>query len=390
MASVVSFSLKALLQPGLKDEGVVVPGIARGIQEGYQGMRPESGDKLGGGGVGIEFGEVAAFKLSPFGRGVLVQPLTQLGAGSHILGPEVVMKTLVRLTLRPEPVDEHAETVVAFWVGIYAGDIYCGRHGVEGLLCNIWRREVVHRKKLYLCYMKKLMKKDEPMRQVVDFLNGLRDNNNREWFMAHREDYLQAKATFEAFAQELISAIGEYDPTVRGLTVPQCTYRIYKDMRFTHDGLPYKTHMGVYICRGGKKSGYSGYYFHVAAEATNTFGFGGHCLAAGDYQCLPAVLKTLREDITDGSGEFERLLQGAPGFHLDPGMALKRVPRGFDPESRWAELLKYKVYCLIQAVPTQWVTAPDLAKRVAEAFRPTQPFLDYINRAIDYVRGEEG
>ena len=103
------------------------------------------------------------------------------------------------------------------------------------------------------------------MKEVVMFLRQLKANNNKEWFTEHKAEYQSAQAKFNAFCEELIHRIEEFDPSVRGLTLKDCTYRIYRDLRFSKDKSPYKTHMGVYVCRGGKKSGYSGYYFHVAA-----------------------------------------------------------------------------------------------------------------------------
>lgn len=227
------------------------------------------------------------------------------------------------------------------------------------------------------------------MKQILSFLRQLQKNNNREWFQAHKEDYLAAQARWNQFAEELIQCIGEYDPTVRGLTVKDCTYRIYRDVRFSKNKDPYKTHMGVYVCRGGKKSGYSGYYFHVSS-GVDEWGFNGHLFAAGDYMAEPRVLRVLREDIEAGGGDFDAIVKAAAlhGYQLDESMKLKRVPKGCNPDGPWAEYTKYKLYCLMASTDDAFVTAPDLARRVAEQFRPTKPFLDYINRAINYVKEE--
>lgn len=224
------------------------------------------------------------------------------------------------------------------------------------------------------------------MQHVLAFLNALHANNNREWFYAHHDDYLEAREEFQTFASQLIEAITSYDPSVAGLTLPDATYRINRDIRFSPDKSPYKTHMGVYVCRGGKKSGYSGYYFHIAATADTAFGFHTHCLAAGNYYCEPEVLQLLREDIVDNYADFQGMLSMASDYHLDDSFCLKRVPRGFDASLPCADYLKYKVYCLVKGVPTSFVTAPNLVERVTDAFRPTKPFIDFLNRALDYTR----
>lgn len=219
------------------------------------------------------------------------------------------------------------------------------------------------------------------MTDVLNFLNDLSRNNNREWFEANKKRYLAAKATMDAFALELIAAIRAFDDTIGPLAVKDCTWRIYRDVRFSADKSPYKTHFGVYVARGGKKSGYSGYYFHIGAAQS------GHMIASGNYFCLPPVLKILREDILMGGGDFRKILaEAAPGMVLDTSESLKRVPQGFPADSPDAEFLKLKNFCLVNVPDDAFITAPNLVQRLAEIFKTTKPFLDFINRAIDYVQ----
>ena len=225
------------------------------------------------------------------------------------------------------------------------------------------------------------------MKTIIEYLRRLSCNNNREWFTEHKSEYQDALARFNAFAEQLIAEISVFDPTIQGLTVKDCTYRIYRDVRFSKDKSPYKTHMGVYVCRGGKKSGYSGYYFHIGTGDGNTYP-SAHMLAVGDYCCDPKALRVLREDIMDRTDEFVATIQeeADPRFQLDEEFKLKRVPKGFDPDLPCAELLKYKVYCLYFNTDNDFITAPELAKRVASTFRTAKPFLDFVNRAIEYVK----
>lgn len=101
------------------------------------------------------------------------------------------------------------------------------------------------------------------MKQVVEFLTLLHENNDKAWFDSHKEMYKRALSCFEVFTAKLIDGIAAFDPSVRGLTVKDCTWRIYRDTRFSPDKTPYKTHMGAFVAPRGKKGGYSGYYFHV-------------------------------------------------------------------------------------------------------------------------------
>ena len=101
------------------------------------------------------------------------------------------------------------------------------------------------------------------MKQVVEFLTLLHENNDKAWFDSHKEMYKRALSCFEEFTAKLIDGIAAFDPSVRGLTVKDCTWRIFRDTRFSPDKTPYKTHMGAFVAPRGKKGGYSGYYFHV-------------------------------------------------------------------------------------------------------------------------------
>lgn len=227
------------------------------------------------------------------------------------------------------------------------------------------------------------------MKEIIDFLRQLEENNNRIWFNDHKEQFLKLQARFHEFTNELIQEIARFDPTVTGLTAKDCTYRIYRDTRFSEDKSPYKRHLGAFICPGGKKSGYSGYYFHVSTGLSNGYP-SSHMLAAGDYCCDSKVLQVLREDITGGEGDFEAIVkQAEPVFHLDYEGALKRNPKGFPADAPYSQYLRLKAYCLCYIPDDEFICSDHLAQRVAELFRTTKPFLDYINRAISYVREEE-
>ena len=135
------------------------------------------------------------------------------------------------------------------------------------------------------------------MKETLQFLRDLSKNNNKNWFDANKDRYLAAKATVEALAGELLSGIRSFDDTVGPLSPKDCTYRIYRDLRFSKDKTPYKTHMGLYINRGGKKSGYSGYYFHVGAKSYGNMVAIGEAIWVGmETYCLQRAM-TYEKDI---------------------------------------------------------------------------------------------
>ncbi len=225
------------------------------------------------------------------------------------------------------------------------------------------------------------------MRRVYDFLATLANNNNREWFNAHKEEYLQVLSLFNGFVEQLIAAIGNWDEEIlaSGLQVKDCTYRIYRDTRFSKNKEPYKTHMGAYICRGGKKSPYAGYYFHIEPGAADGF-LGGSLLAAGLYCPDTAVIQSIRDEISVNGDSFLNAIAEADGFKLEQYNKLKRVPRGFDDvEERWKELLKYKDFSIGEPLPVDMLSAPQLLDYVSERFRKCRSFNNILNLAVDYA-----
>ena len=223
------------------------------------------------------------------------------------------------------------------------------------------------------------------MNTILSFLRNLEVNNKKPWFDAHKGEYQEARAHFNSIVEKLIEGIMAFDPSVRGIGIKESTYRIHKDMRFSKDGLPYKTHFGAFIARGGKKSGYSGYYFHIGTGSGEDYPCKSF-LAVGNYYMEPKVLKILREDIELGGGDFDMIIKDLhPSLSLDQDQKLKRAPAGFDVDGPYIEYIKLKNFCLSGEYDDSCLDVEE----ILNVFRSAKPFLDYINRAIEYSR-EEG
>ena len=227
------------------------------------------------------------------------------------------------------------------------------------------------------------------MKEIISYLRRLQANNNREWFQAHKEEYLKHQARFHELVDEVIKEITVFDADVAGLTAKDCTYRIYRDVRFSSDKSPYKCHFGAFIAKGGKKAGNAGYYFHISTGGGEEYPY-CHMLAAGDYCYKPEVMKILREDIVNGEGDFDAVVKQADAsFTLDNDGALKRNPKGFPADAPYSEYIRLKYFCLTAIPDDEFWEGEDLAKRIASKFATTKPFLNYINRAIAFEREEE-
>jgi len=224
------------------------------------------------------------------------------------------------------------------------------------------------------------------MKKVIEFLTDLYYNNDRNWFEANKPRYKEALAEFNTFSEKLIEGIAGFDPATRGLTLKDCTYRIYRDVRFSHDKRPYKTHMGVYICPGGKKSGNAGYYFHVEPQGDS--GKPVYFMTAGLYMAEGKVLKSVRDEIFDNGKGFLATIEKAKGFSMMEGNKLKRTPTGYPANSPMDEYLKLKDICLEQFVDEKILLREDLAEWAAQEFKKTCEFNTLLNKAVQFAREE--
>lgn len=223
------------------------------------------------------------------------------------------------------------------------------------------------------------------MEQVVEFLTLLHENNDKAWFDAHKEMYKRALSRFEEFAAKLIDGIAAFDRSVRGLTVRDCTWRIYRDTRFSPDKTPYKTHMGVFVAPHGKRGGYAGYYFHVEPAWDERSWSQGHQLTTGLYCPGPEVLRSVREEIADNGAEFEASIREAEGFVLDESNKLKRLPRGYAPGVPHEEWLKLKDIYVTRRVSADFMLDRNLLENTLHEFRKTKHFADLLNRAVRFA-----
>jgi uncharacterized protein (TIGR02453 family) len=106
------------------------------------------------------------------------------------------------------------------------------------------------------------------LEKSLNFLRQLVVNNNREWYHANKEAFIEAKIEFEIFVTLMIKEIKKIDNSIGDLEAKDCVFRIYKDVRFSKDKTPYKINFGAYISKGGKKSPFAGYYMHLEPDAS--------------------------------------------------------------------------------------------------------------------------
>jgi uncharacterized protein (TIGR02453 family) len=216
--------------------------------------------------------------------------------------------------------------------------------------------------------------------ETLQFLTTLKKNNNREWFQTHKSDVEKAKNNFVDFANILLENLKSFDKTLQNLEIKQCIFRIYRDVRFSPNKEPYKTHFGVYFAKnGGKNSHFAGYYFHLDPEE----GFFG----GGIYMPLPEYLKVIRKEIYYQIDEFKAILETHSFRKYYDGIEeiekLKKAPTDFPKDFPEIELLKNKHFFSSHYFNVQSVLKDDFVSYVSNGFKAVKPLVDFVNFTVE-------
>ena len=216
------------------------------------------------------------------------------------------------------------------------------------------------------------------LKTSFDFLLELQFNNNRQWFQNNEEFYKKAKTEFEDFTAELIAGLGKFDSEIGDFSPKDCTFRIYRDVRFSKDKEPYKNNMGAFIVKGGKKSPFAGYYVHLEP--------GGSFVGGGVYMPEKSVLDAIRNEIYSNPETFKIILnqkEFCSYFNEIYGEKLKTAPKGFPKDFADIELLKHKHYALAHSLGDDFWTNENPSAEILKVFRAMKDFNDYFNGIIN-------
>ena len=222
---------------------------------------------------------------------------------------------------------------------------------------------------------------------AFDFFRRLKRNNTREWFKRHQSSYeLEVKQPMQALVEEMDVRLARLAPEIVG-DPRKSIFRIHRDIRFSKDKSPYKTHAACWFYHrdagkgvGSEGHGGAGFYFHFAPE---------QCFVGGGLWMPPRpALNRLRERLTEDRKAFERALRG-PLFSrrfgsLDDELMLKRLPRGFaegHPAERW---LRYQSFTASRTLSQREVLSPRLPDTLSRDFKVLVPLVRWLNRALGF------
>lgn len=216
------------------------------------------------------------------------------------------------------------------------------------------------------------------MLQVIQFLNELSENNNREWFQNNKKRYDESREKVLFITEVVINEIRKFDPEVPLLEPKDCLFRIFRDVRFSNDKRPYKTNFGSFIAKGGRKSMHAGYYFHI--EPSGSF------VGGGIYMPAAEPLKAIREYIAENGEEFLSIINNKDFKKVYPEMMddkLKTVPKGFSPDHEFINLLRYKSFAFSSQLDKSQILADNYIEKLVHSFKILQPVNRFLNDALE-------
>jgi uncharacterized protein (TIGR02453 family) len=214
----------------------------------------------------------------------------------------------------------------------------------------------------------------------IDFLEQLAANNNREWFKENKARYDEHVLDVALrFIQSMQEPLAQFAPQFTAIPqrVGGSLMRVYRDTRFSHNKLPYKTNVGIQFRHQQAKDVHSpGYYVHVDPERV--------FLGVGMWRPDPASLRAIRERIVARPVEWKDALRDSKfcrRFELG-GESLSRAPRGFDKDHELIGDIKRKSFIAVRDLDVAECMDPQFQRTVESSFAAATPYMAFLCKAV--------
>jgi uncharacterized protein (TIGR02453 family) len=208
-------------------------------------------------------------------------------------------------------------------------------------------------------------------KEALEFLKKLEKNNNRDWFEKNKPEFKKHQAQVKDFLEQVRADISASDEIEKVKL-----FRIYRDVRFSKNKTPYKTHYAGFLSRLGE-SRRGGYYIHMKP--------GEAFLAVGFWDPNKDDLLRIRKEIEMDASEFYEFLEQSKfknTWGTFTGETLKTAPRGFEKDHPDIELLRRKNFVFMHPISDKEMLSKDFAKNTAKAFENSRPFLDLMSAIL--------
>ena len=214
----------------------------------------------------------------------------------------------------------------------------------------------------------------------LQFLDDLKANNNRDWFLDNKKRYEVFKKDYHQLVTDFLDTMKPLDPALEMIEVKHCTFRINRDIRFSKDKSPYKAHLGIWISSGVKGWNRSGYYVHIERGASFIAG-GLYCPEAEDLKKVRKEIAYFYEDLDEimNDKDFKKEFGD---FDKNEKNILKNPPRGYEKDHPAIELLKLKSFETSHKFDIDEVTKEDFVTKMSKKLLVLKPLNEFINRAL--------
>ena len=210
-------------------------------------------------------------------------------------------------------------------------------------------------------------------KSTFKFLKDIAKNNNRDWFNKNKSTFLEANQNMKDFMASLENELNKTDVIEKAKL-----FRIYRDVRFSKDKTPYNEHFSISFSREGAfRRG--GYYLRIKPKET--------MIGGGFWRPEPSDLKLIRQHIAADSKPLRKIFNSKKFkdmFGEIEGEQLQKAPRGFDPEHKDIDLIKYKGFVASRIVKDAEITSPNFQKEVIKTFKNLRPFFDYMSDILTH------
>jgi uncharacterized protein (TIGR02453 family) len=216
-------------------------------------------------------------------------------------------------------------------------------------------------------------------KECISFLKQLKRNNNRDWFEKHKEEFEQnAKTPMLSFIAALQPSFARFAPEF-DLNPKRSIFRIYRDIRFSLDKTPYKTHIAAHFVLRGMPKGFIGSGYYIQIEPGEFFVGGGIYLPNSDQ------LKKIRKAIAAHGEEFISIVENnkfKKMFSPFEWSKLQRVPKGYDENHPMADWLKFKQFFVGVSLPESTCYSESLVDKVAAFCEEAAPLVRFLNKSL--------
>lgn len=209
-------------------------------------------------------------------------------------------------------------------------------------------------------------------REVFSYFKRLGKNNNRDWFNDNKPEFKELEKEVKQFYNQLYERINVHDE-VDKLKI----FRIYRDVRFSKDKTPYKTHFGGSLHRK-KPELRGGYYLHIQP---NNESF----IATGFWEPQKDDLFRIRKEFEMDASEMRTIMNNKKFKSVWGdlvGDELKTAPKGFDKEHENIDLIRKKMYIFTRKFTDNEVASQEFLDTVDESFKAIRPFFDYMSDVL--------